>query len=309
MKKLLCFLPAVFLVAALQAQTYIPFPTSNTIWREQFCRTATDPYTTHNYGLTNSDTLINNLTYHKLYLSADTIFQVAEWIGSIREDSFKRVYYRPAGQVTGGSESDKLLYDFSLQLGDTLPANAHNGLNNWMVTMRVTQVDSININGTYHRRITFDWPRTSWVEGVGNNIRGLLYYSGTWPNNGQWNDLICLGREGSWVLHNTNSTAPPFAPLPACNQDLVGIRSHELPLGAITFHPLPLVTTSSVYLTGEGRLHTMEIYDITGRKIKTCTAAANGRVILYRDDYKPGIYLYRLYNDKGQRASGKFVVQ
>ncbi len=308
MKKLCSLLLPVLWATTLHAQTYIPFPTTHTIWREQFCRSATDPYTTHNYGLKNDDTLINNITYHKLYLSNDTLFQESEWIGGIREDSFKRVYFRHAA-MTGSSESDRLLYDFSLQLGDSLPANAHNGQNNWLVPMQVTQVDSININGTYHRRITFNWPRTSWVEGVGNNIRGLLYYSGTWPNNGQWNDLVCLGREGNWIFHNANSAAPPYAALPGCNEDLVGIRDRTIPAASIAFHPLPVVAVSTIYLLGGGRLQTMDVYEITGRNIKTYTASAKGSISVLRDDYKPGIYFYRLHDDKGQHASGKFVVQ
>lgn len=306
--RLLLLLLLVVTVDTLKAQSYIPFPATNTTWREQFRRSLPDPYTIHNYGLKNSDTVINGTAYHKLYKSADTIFDESEVIGGIREDTQKRVYYR-LREMTGGLENDKLIYDFSLQVGDTLHSSDNNGNNNWMVTMYVTQVDSININGTYHRRIIFDWPKTTWVEGFGNGVRGLLFFSGTWPNNGQWNDLICFGQNGNWIFHNTTSAASPNLPLPGCDENLVGIRDHFIPSEDIIFHPVPVVDISQVYLKTHEKLNRMDIYDIAGKKIKTYAGNATGRISINRNDYAPGIYSYRLYTAKGENASGKFVVQ
>ncbi|MDP1817307.1 MAG: T9SS type A sorting domain-containing protein, partial [Leadbetterella sp.] len=71
------------------------------------------------------DTLLGSVFYHKIYstinssnhVPGSTIFQSRSGPTFIRFDSFEnKVYYRPNVDST-----DRLLYDFNLQVGDTLP--------------------------------------------------------------------------------------------------------------------------------------------------------------------------------------------
>lgn len=71
------------------------------------------------------DTLLGSVFYHKIYstinssnhLPGSTIFQSRSGPTFIRFDSFEnKVYYRPSVDST-----ERLLYDFNLQVGDTLP--------------------------------------------------------------------------------------------------------------------------------------------------------------------------------------------
>ncbi|WP_118976297.1 T9SS type A sorting domain-containing protein [Taibaiella koreensis] len=301
---LYCLLFSIASITA-QAQTYVPFPTTNTVWRERFRIDDESPYTIHYYGLKNGDTILDGMSYHKLYKSTDTLFDASELIGGIREDDEKKVYFR----TLYPSIPSGLLYDFSLQVGDSVQYDDNMGQNNWRTTMHVIATDSVNIGGVYHRRIKFDFLWTNWIEGVGNGLRGLLWYSGTWPNNGTWNDLICFGRDGNWVYHNPASATNPDMPLPGCDEALVGIAGHIIDSKEILFYPQPVVTTSQVSLKGNAHLQTMMVYDVTGRKVKAYEAGKTNQITISRSGYLPGIYYYRLYTEEGKVAMGKFVVR
>src|SRR5690348_12252700 len=101
------FAAFLFLVAAFNAKaqtySYIPFPASNFSWKGYTYSGAHGSgdvdYWTYS---TDADTIINNLTYHKLVSSSRSFL--------VREDSNRRVYFI-ATFIFGNPEI--LLYDFS----------------------------------------------------------------------------------------------------------------------------------------------------------------------------------------------------
>ncbi|MFC2138538.1 hypothetical protein ACFLTE_10215, partial [Bacteroidota bacterium] len=113
-----------------QEYQYVPFPTENAIWSEiYYFPVFTEPPVYERFALSGEDTIIENITYKKLYIFYDTIFDVnnATCIGGIREDSAKRIYYKSDNYVhedkpmkTYYPGEEQLLYDFNLNVGDTL---------------------------------------------------------------------------------------------------------------------------------------------------------------------------------------------
>lgn len=97
------------------------FPDSNAIWNVNTFYESGNPKSEILYGL-KGDTLINDTLYHKLYLLSDTILEsnnLEEYIGCFRHDT-QRVWFRPEhGDIT-----EFLLYDFSVDEGDTIWHNA-----------------------------------------------------------------------------------------------------------------------------------------------------------------------------------------
>src|SRR6056297_3664257 len=128
--------PIVFIVLAtiqLQAQgeyEYTPFPDSNAIWSEVYRAPVSENYEKdyHVLALFNEDTVINSIEYHKLFRLYDTVLnrEKAEYLGGIREDSLNRVYYKGLNlyedylYMDTNQTGEVLLYDFSLEIGDTL---------------------------------------------------------------------------------------------------------------------------------------------------------------------------------------------
>jgi hypothetical protein len=136
---------------------------------------------------------------------------MVEPIAYIREDSSARKVYLRTDLIT----TDSLLYDFGLQVGDTL--KGYFGATA-ALPLAVISIDSALVNGTYHKRLNFDTSavclRSAMIEGVGST-NGLLACDHGYFQLGRW--LQCL---------TTGGVVQFFAP---CGPDTAGCAA--LPLG------------------------------------------------------------------------------
>lgn len=106
-----------------------------------------------------SDSIINTLTYKKLYLYTDTLLENGTLAGLIREDiAGRKVYFK------NEDEPEFLLYDFYVNENDTII--------NKEFESKVISIDSIEIDGQYHKVIQLSTANT-WIEGIGG-INGLI---------------------------------------------------------------------------------------------------------------------------------------
>jgi len=190
------------------AQSYIPFPDSNTLWTIHYSPRDDSEFRMQYIALKNGDTLISGIRYHKLYRSADSNIVDKDYIGGLREDSSKRVWLLMWYHGTA-TQHEIVLYDFSRNAGDTLKPSDFNGMNNWGIPLLVSFADTQMIDGSPHRRLTLtplgptaDWYTSTWVEGIGNGGRGPVFSSGTFPFNGIRSDLMCVNQDHRWIYHN-----------------------------------------------------------------------------------------------------------
>ena len=128
--------------------------------------------TTTVYGFQN-DTLINDEQWFKVYSTNDSLFQNnLLYHGLLREENQKVLYIDTLNQLT-------TLYDFSLNVGDSVLFDIHGIYPEWL---KVVNVDSILINGDYYRKLKFDELTMNafdelneiWIEGIGS-IHGPLF--------------------------------------------------------------------------------------------------------------------------------------
>jgi hypothetical protein len=161
---------------------YIPFPDSNAVWnfRQQLhCLQGGGNYWT-NYTYTyNGDTLINGNYYHQLvvpyyyaYITGGTclggpaVSQPGQYIGAIRQDTLQRKVYF----VEKLAQTETLLYDFNLQVGDTVKGY----LASTNIPDQVIAIDSIQINSLWHRRWLINMMYNIYIiEGIGSTY-GLV---------------------------------------------------------------------------------------------------------------------------------------
>ncbi len=135
----------------IMAQDYHPFPMSNAVWREYRMYASSSNSTFYNYQHELiGDTLVNGVLYSKVHKTgyfAKVGGGEEKWnkvyVGAIREDSSKKVFFIP-----NSSSVEWLLYDFNLSIGDTLP---------YMYGMSpgdhiVNNVDSVLLSDTFHKR-------------------------------------------------------------------------------------------------------------------------------------------------------------
>lgn len=132
-----------------QSTTYHPFPEGNATWNyiyfQQFMSMPPNDYELVNYSYTFSgDTLINNLTYHKLITPFPNAYVVGYgYRGAIRQDIVeKKVFFIPPTEI-----SERVLYDFTMQVGDTVK-----GVPYYSPRDTVQSIDSVLIGNIFRKR-------------------------------------------------------------------------------------------------------------------------------------------------------------
>jgi len=307
-------------VFTASSQTYHSLPKGAAIWSEIHRHSEFVPFTMQFVKLSTTDTVIGGVTYRKVYKSSDTIFTEPEQIGGMREDTLAHRIY---GYLYYGvcAYQDMLMYDFNVQPGDTLKGMGNGNCVNWISDLLVHSVDSMLIDGSYRKRInlrlTFapnvDILPSAWVEGIGNIVRGLVFSSGNMPNNGMWNELICVN-EGTQTLYhdstdwNTYDSDTTYLLFPDCFSILQGVTTlRQQP--AVTLVPSPVVYESKLILPAGSHVMHLYIYDMSGRLLKEERLRDKQSVIIHRSDFVPGNYIWKLTSESGQVFQGKMVVE
>jgi len=288
---------------------YTPFPDSNAIWSEYYEPPlgSDECPSYHALALFNEDTVINSIKYQKLFRLYDTVLnrEKAEYIGGIREDTAKRVYCKmkmesdtipwwyPPGEIN--SNGEVLLYDFSLEEGDTL----HEGnfmLSYWYLVVK--KIDTLSINGEYRKKYHFQYPWQKWIEGIGN-VMGLLFNSGDLPTNGVGNTLICFKRAGKQEYFNDQFSECFPGPLANAIGDVDEQSARVFPNPA----------DESVYFENPGNVERLSIYNLDGKQLIQKPVSNQERISISVSGYSPGMYFYKIIGPSGHTKTGKFIVK
>jgi hypothetical protein len=113
------------------------------------------------------DSIINSEQWFKIYSTNDSLFQNdLVYRGLLRAENSKVFYIDTLNQLD-------TLYDFSLNVGDSVLFELYGIYPEWL---QVINVDSIQIDGDYYRRLkfdepsitAFDWLDEEWIEGIGS---------------------------------------------------------------------------------------------------------------------------------------------
>jgi hypothetical protein len=165
-KHLLLISTLLTLTAKAQTNVYYPFPDSDAVWNVDYNEWCGPWYWEQRYSYVFAgDTLINSINYHKLWtpfvetLSSSSClpFTGTGYKGSIRQDTTLRKVFI----ISQADSTEQILYDFNLQINDTIK-----GFLSWGST--ISNVDSVLINSTYRKR--WEWHG---VNGIGHYIEGI----------------------------------------------------------------------------------------------------------------------------------------
>jgi hypothetical protein len=226
-----CIFAFFCLTTPVGAQDYIPMLEEGNRWNVLFENVNALLYrVTHVYKLA-GDTVIEGKQYATVLKSLDREVSAWETEGFIREDiAAKRVYFRAYHSNWEDSiEPEGVLYDFGVSVGDTVTTIV------WEPTWnKVERIDSVEIGGKYHKRITVGceyvngvshhgWvKKNEWIEGIGNTY-GILKPNFPYPGEPA-TPLLAFIRNGEtvynpfdydtdfiwWILSNEQvETAPP----------------------------------------------------------------------------------------------------
>lgn len=295
------------------AQNYIPIPDSNVVWRESsgFGHNIDNNTTESHYQLfAAAKVTFDTLEYFEIRKTGYTISMIPflqggftnKFVNYLRNDSAQqRVYIRDEWGV------ERILYDFNLQPGDTIPHSWYG-----MHPDDSVVVDSIKMvwfGNVPHRWFALscytsgDWlcSSSTLIEGVGC-IHGLLSPISNCTETG-WYNLACFSRNDSAFAISFNDAAYAGTTCWLYSD----VKPLENSPYALSVSPNPLSSMLHLELKGahEGGF-TFSVFDPTGRQVVTRQLSAT-TADLNSADWSPGIYFWVASQGNRVLGTGKVV--
>lgn len=294
------------------AQNY-PFPIDDGVWvnRMQTYVFVTPPpfppnYTVQwidQYNSSGVDTIINTETYKQFdyTASSNSIYH-----GAMRYDS-GQVYFVPADSL-----SEYLLYDFTLQVGDTAEVltqtdgfypNSGSAPECTMISVLVQSIGSSIVNGTSRKRLEMvsDYGHLTWIDGIGS-MSGLFMSSQENISNYEIT-LVCMSEEDT-ILVNSGYPFPTGSP-GTCSYT-VGIDPIEI--NPSNFHVYPNPTKDFIYIDGPNNLGKLDVVvtDVLGKVMSSFSELTEQSIKLELPE-KDGVYLIQLFENGKQVGSERVI--
>ncbi len=273
MKKLALITLFVFSLILANAQNHIPFPTENTTWRteREYWSGGFEPQITYyEFAKTNGDTIIDGKQYTIITRpNYPTCF--------IREDN--GLVYCKYSSNPSYYTSEFLLYNFNLQVGDTMQTVLiYDGLYEYW-TLRVVSEGSLLVGDTYHKKIVLSgWNEITFIEGVGS-MQGLFYQE--IPPTEWFSFLTCFSMNDTiFSLNGDGSTRAGTC------WEITDIKEPES--STITVSPNP---TSNFIRINAPQISKAELFTINGQKVLE-TKSQNINLM----DYESGIYVLKVHS-------------
>ena len=250
------------------------------------------------FALTDEDTIIDNETYKKLYFYKNVEFDTATatYIGALRENSQKQVFYRGLNGYRDMDDSphaiqelNDMIYDFSLSVGDTLPIGYFNMSPE--IILSVANIDTIINNGIERRRFTIQAFGGSivgyWIEGIGN--REGLFFPFHITTADIWGNTRCYIHNGELLYSNYTHGGND------CVTPLMGIES-IVEDNSITLYPNP--TNSEVNISSQNIINSIEIFNSLGQRVYQSVVNSMEKVIDI-SSFVNGVYILGVNTENG----------
>lgn len=213
------------------------------------------------------------------------------YTGAIRQDTLlRKVYFMPVGETY-----DSLLYDFSLNLGDTLPPTYQTA--GTLDSNYVTKIDSVLVGTNYHNRFwltpinywaasTLDTNYIAIIEGIGSTF-GL--FSELRPIFENSCNLNCVYLDSIPVYPDTATS---------CSSLITMVLENEIKLIS-SIIPNPFNSFASIHFNLPLENAELSLYNLFGVKVRTTKSISGKEITIFREGLPAGIYFIRvIQNDK-----------
>jgi len=281
----------ILLGQQLICQEYSPFNFGEGIWVCNYHLHNEQPvgidFLNYQY-YTNGDTIINSTDYFKLYRygfvrwSIPQVDTINDYIGAIRNNESRQVIL-----VNAEDTAQSIIYDFNLQVGDTIKIGYGSEDN-----LIVRTIDSIEFCGKYYRRFNLlhysEIINQTLIEGIGSNA-GLI--DPFIPQHENTSILECYTE-----ANNTNCSN--------CDLLLLFNRLFEVDLRVSI---LPNPCTDYVEVSSSCELKSVLIIDLNGRMLEEYTLINDYRFRFSTKEYKCGVYIIHIEDKNNRRISQKVV--
>ena len=300
-KLLLAIFTSVAAFTNAQTNVYHPFPETDGAWNfttRFWCWSGVPQPIDNTYSLSvEGDTVISSQTYHKLIVpllqttasacvGSSSTFNIYE--GCTRQDvSMKKVFY-----IYPGSSMEELLYDFNMQVGDTVKGH----LETYAYPVdTVISIDSVLVGDSYRKRwnINFGY-NISIIEGVGSTY-GLVEYSpGNGPDHLEYT-MNCYQETGT-TLYPDASTACEL---------ITSVSQLEKEPEQVLVYPNPSAGSFTIDV-GNTNVKEIRITDLLGNNVFQKHEAIPEKIMI--DNLQKGTYILTII-DKNNRSTNKKIIR
>ena len=134
-----------------------------------------------------------------------------------------------------------------------------------------------------------------------------------YPSYDSNGDMIINGADDGHALFF--EVQPPYWPdvlnfLNSNSCGTTGIKNAAGSASSLNIYPHPLKDKTTVQFNNpKQENHTLTLYDLQGRPVKTITNITAGRVTIRKEDLANGLYLFQISTDRIGRFSGKLTIQ
>lgn len=280
---------------SVNGQDYLPMLEENTVWSIM-----------HEKHTLIGDTIINDLTYKKLYFhnfleefTPDSLVYIA----AMREDETnEKVYF-----IWKGYEEEFLLYDFSLEVGNEFVVlspmfwivGPEFQYDMWERTVEVSDVFYQNIAGKDRKTIKVGpfYNHEYWIEGLGSS-KGLIY-AGASGENSVGRDyplLLCIHvsdsliyqQDDPWGIHTDTCYDFPYLNIDEVSQ-------YEYKLIAI-----PTLFRDSFVIQSDWPIENVTVYNLMGSAIFEFSSNDSfTQKEIFTTNWDKGLYIIRAENQYG----------
>ena len=275
-------------------QTYFPFPLENSQWSnrhrsyeldEWFIPTYTVDWV-NNFCALGNDTIINAINYKQVDLCNNS---GSDYFGALRYD-LGRVYIVPKDSI-----SEYLLYNFTLNSGDTAEVILMNGSAEWpsvdysFTDVVIQGVDTITVNGTQRRRL--DTGGAFWIEGIGNT-QGL--FMEPWINVSMYfRELICMNANDTLIYDYNGFPQGIEQGIPGTCGLTLGMFDHSQSVPTWGIFPNP--SSGQFTLNIENESGRVTITNLSG-EILFFQEVPQGETEIALQNFVAGVYIIKLEN-------------
>ncbi len=304
------------------AQEYFPLVDTASVWMEAYSYNGAGyPEGEIEQYYISGDTIVNGTEYKKLHYSTQNfyyfgdLFEIGVNYSNIYYHNYprhlirenieeKKVYYLA---YTPYDSTEILLYDFSLNVGDTLTYGMQ-----WQLNF-VYDIDSVLIGSSYRKRFqiaSFEepiYPYVSVIEGIGSTF-GLIAAIVTPFETGEY--LICFTNDGETTV-NFGDGVGIDVPHPAdstshCTFYEPTTVNSILKQQNINLFPNPVSDVLYIEIPSNITKGQIKIYNSTNQLQSEYFCNPCGSNSLSIDEFTPGIY-YLVFTNENESYLGKFV--
>jgi len=292
------------IITSAQENTYFE---NNPVWQVSSICSAPYPCVlneTYNYYI-GGDTVLNGLTYKMILKTGIGFYSYFGnppvppfCVGSYEyQNQSPEFFLRSLGKqmyvlACAGCE-EELLYDFDLEVGETLPLSH----NNWSEDITVLAIDSIYTPFGYRKRFEISGSQ-SWadylIEGIGHS-KGLV-------------EPINIPLECGFDLNCFSLNDIAYYPEPGEGCMLTVDISETENSSVFSVYPNPFNERTTISFSNVIGVPVVKVYNLQGQQVQVRINAFNERIEIERSSLNSGLYIFELTDDTQILATGKLLI-